>query len=1041
MASRNPDVRKLMQRVADGKAEPQELARFQRIVDNTQENLESQRRNDQQGRLTKNGMQPPAPSMPSPDNGPNYDAASPASRETWTTNHSIYNHLMSWSRDNETRTIDSDNVFNIEGLEGSSSQSLSPPVKQLAPFTDSGYASGINVSNLPRMETGDADTPEYDGNDLDVRTTYSGTSTAAVDQAQRYISELSSTIHGRLSGSIDVDHWMSLSERVLGLIKDFAIKLGLESSSQVNRDIMHFIHKRSREIATQLDSLVLCVDTSTEDADKSIEARRDHMLLSDKMALWNSKATEVEISVKDNELFVGVTDEEEIIDAPELSKYNKTVIESNSFKWLIESLRRELALRRDFDESGGCNYHEILRRRVIENLPTGKISKNRPPSTHSVAFRVPGWAFLGSAEVNRHEPGRPPYDAIVVTCSSGDAQAAIIEDYMEQTWPSTWRTIFNLLRTVSRNPSGIVFADVLHDKTQVSVSYEHDILIMSLHGPAHTITECGEQLAWLRASYASTPPHHVISSTLQQIPVIMNMARLHVGDSVPTLGRNLRLSDDDSLYASGPSSLMLESHGAESPKSTASSGKVIVGMEDMEIVSNLLWDNDANSWTSYQYLDGDPLYSSEEFETLTSDDPMRAVLDLVVSRLVSGFRYAADGGVPPCGNEQDLGMVSSSSCRGIAASTRPAGKGRKRKQVQDDNSDSEDDATHPRPSKRSKKTQQHIKLLACPFGKMSPSKYSACSRFQLKRIRDVKQHLKRKHTPDDYCNRCLSIFDDEESLTQHVSQPDGFGCQLAPEGRMLDGITHRQSRDLSRKANAELSEEQQWFAIWDIVFPQKPRPESAYLDSAFAMQVCLFREHCARHAEPLLFQNLRAAGLLDEGRWAADQEQLLRRVIAESLDSVCDTFSTNGSSDSGIGRNRNSTRNETPAASLVDSGIGIGSHFQPRTASFATASNSQQNIRPVPTDVPADFQTLGSEEGAVLGSQSFASLHQPGALGQSSTADFPLDHDRPSVEHGPDELGIFDFNLSTDLPPLELSSWTFPQTELIPHKEGVENAV
>ncbi|KAF4781407.1 hypothetical protein HER10_EVM0011387 [Colletotrichum scovillei] len=258
---------------------------------------------------------------------------------------------------------------------------------------------------------------------------------------------------------------------------------------------------------------------------------------------------------------------------------------------------------------------------------------------------------------------------------------------------------------------------------------------------------------------------------------------------------------------------------------------------------------------------------------------------------------------------------------------------------------------------------------------------------------------------------------------------------------MLDGVTHRQSRDLSRKANAELSEEQQWFAIWDIVFPHKPRPESAYLDSAFAMQVCLFREHCARHAEPLLFQNLRAAGLLDEGRWAADQEQLLRRVIAESLDSVCDTFSTNGSSDSGIGRNRNSTRNETPAASLVDSGIGIGSHFQPRTASFATASNSQQNILPVPTDVPADFQTLGSEEGAVLGSQSFASLHQPGALGQSSTADFPLDHDRPSVEHGPDELGIFDFNLSTDLPPLELSSWTFPQTELIPHKEGVENAV
>ncbi|KAK1493284.1 hypothetical protein CTAM01_09428 [Colletotrichum tamarilloi] len=433
--------------------------------------------------------------------------------------------------------------------------------------------------------------------------------------------------------------------------------------------------------------------------------------------------------------------------------------------------------------------------------------------------------------------------------------------------------------------------------------------------------------------------------------------------------------------------------------------------------------------------------SSEELEPLADDDPIRTVVETVVSHLVAGFRYVAGGEVPPCGNGQDHGTVSSSSTSGIAASSRPAGKGRKREQVQDDNSDSEGDATDPRPSKRSKKTPQHIKLLACPFGKMSPSKYSACSRFQLKRIRDVKQHLKRKHAPDDYCNRCLRIFDDEESLTQHVSQPDGFGCQLAPEGRALEGITHTQSRDLSRKANAELSEEQQWFAIWDIVFPQKPRPESAYLDSAFAMQVCLFREHCARHAEPLLVQNLRAAGLLDEGRLVADQEQLLRRVISESLDSVCDTFSTNGSSDSGIGRNRNSTRNETPAASLVDSDIGIGSHFQPRTASFATASVSHQNIRPVPTDVPADFQTLGSEGRAVFGSQSFASLHQPGALGQSFTADFPLDRDLPSVEHRPDEFGMFDYNLSTVLPPLELSSWPFLQTELIPHEEGAENAV
>ncbi|KAK1990683.1 hypothetical protein LX36DRAFT_716600 [Colletotrichum falcatum] len=45
---------------------------------------------------------------------------------------------------------------------------------------------------------------------------------------------------------------------------------------------------------------------------------------------------------------------------------------------------------------------------------------------------------------------------------------------------------------------------------------------------------------------------------------------------------------------------------------------------------------------------------------------------------------------------------------------------------------------------------------------------------------DVKQHLKRKHTPDDYCRRCLSIFRDEEGLTQHVSFLSRTGSAANP---------------------------------------------------------------------------------------------------------------------------------------------------------------------------------------------------------------------------------------------------------------------
>ncbi|KAL0767099.1 hypothetical protein CaCOL14_010670 [Colletotrichum acutatum] len=514
LASRNSDLKELMRRVGNGKAEAQEVSYFQQFVDTTQDigprkwNVQSAFNDSKLPLLVQQNddrevSQSPEPRIqsiiPLSEAQANSDAESLASGITWTSflgGDIPYDNLAGMAGgflfpvDESMQAEGSDNVFEDTGMEEIYFPPLPPTPKQDVPFTDSGYSSGINLDDLPRMELGVAATSDYDRKYPDAKTVYFRDSTVAIDQAQQYIFELSSTIHGNLGGNIDGDNWRLLSDRVSGLIKDFAIKIGLESSVQVNRDIMHFIHKRSR------------VDPPAEDAGEGIEAKRDNMLLSDKMALWVSKATGTETPVNDDELFVGVTDVEETIDAPELSKYNKTVTESDSFKWLIESLRRELTLKRDFDESEGCNHREMIRRKVIENLPTGKISKNRPPTTHSVTFRVPGWALLRRLEMDRYEFERSLYKAVVVIYCSGDAQAAIVEDYMEQTWPSTWKTIFNLLQTVSRRPNGNVYADVLHDKTQVSVSSEHGILMMSLDGPAHTIAECGYE------QYRPTNPRH-----------------------------------------------------------------------------------------------------------------------------------------------------------------------------------------------------------------------------------------------------------------------------------------------------------------------------------------------------------------------------------------------------------------------------------------------------------------------------------------------------------------------------------------------------
>lgn len=85
-------------------------------------------------------------------------------------------------------------------------------------------------------------------------------------------------------------------------------------------------------------------------------------------------------------------------------------------------------------------------------------------------------------------------------------------------------------------------------------------------------------------------------------------------------------------------------------------------------------------------------------------------------------------------------------------------------------------------------------LLACPFLKKDPVRWRPCCRLALRRIRDVKQHLRRAHS-------------------------------VAPQG-----ITGQQREQLGRRASPALPEPEQWFAVFDVVFPGEPRPPSPYVD-------------------------------------------------------------------------------------------------------------------------------------------------------------------------------------------------------------------
>lgn len=277
-AQDNSSLRGMIRRLAYEKALPQELVAFQQIMDNIQKDIDLRRLRSlldpdvteltHVSELQDDGrsdIMPIAHSFPSlvSETQAHFDARTRASRVTWAacSDGKTFNGYPA-DPDEGVRAEVSGKVFEDIEAEERFPQLLPPDPKQDDPFTDSGYASGLNFNSIRGIESGVADKYGHDRNGPDARTVYSGDSTVPIHQTQKYISELSSTIHGRLGGNIDAGAWKSLSKRLFGLLKDFAIKLGLESSAQVNRDIMYFIHKRGRYVFYYINSFrQTCIKT------------------------------------------------------------------------------------------------------------------------------------------------------------------------------------------------------------------------------------------------------------------------------------------------------------------------------------------------------------------------------------------------------------------------------------------------------------------------------------------------------------------------------------------------------------------------------------------------------------------------------------------------------------------------------------------------------------------------------------------------------------------------------------------------------------
>ncbi|OTB03871.1 hypothetical protein M426DRAFT_23394 [Hypoxylon sp. CI-4A] len=280
----------------------------------------------------------------------------------------------------------------------------------------------------------------------------------------------------------------------------------------------------------------------------------------------------------------------------------------------------------------------------------------------------------------------------------------------------------------------------------------------------------------------------------------------------------------------------------------------------------------------------------------------------------------------------------------------PLGTYRKRSRAQKNNEGSGDEEFPLPPPRRIKQgaRDNRQRSLACPFAKSDPRKHHACFSKRLTRIRDVKQHLARKHTPEHYCIRCSAIFPNQEDLRAHVGNAEGLFCVPSSS---LDGISQQKHLQLSRKSNPKLPEDGQWFSIWDIIFPGQKRPSSAYMDFGFSEDLCSYREYSRNRAVAAVVGGLQLNELVvtrDEPQEVWDE---VRRVVADSLDSVYDDWRSDQSSrltaasstpfSNRPGTSSQPTQQSSTPATSEDSGIDLMRHgaFNKRRSSSRPSIN------------------------------------------------------------------------------------------------------
>lgn len=165
--------------------------------------------------------------------------------------------------------------------------------------------------------------------------------------------------------------------------------------------------------------------------------------------------------------------------------------------------------------------------------------------------------------------------------------------------------------------------------------------------------------------------------------------------------------------------------------------------------------------------------------------------------------------------------------------------------------------------------------LSCPFQKRDPERYPLCGirHGGYLTIAHVKQHLRRSHKRNpNYCPRCKTTFSTEAQKNEHIMQAFLVPCQELVTA-LPEGISPEMEEALTRRVELGSNLHDQWFSVWDMIFPGIPRPASCTFDlsSETHIQVLGLVSYLESEGPAIVQSTLGRNGLLV---WSANPEHM-----------------------------------------------------------------------------------------------------------------------------------------------------------------------